>query len=249
MADPFDVRMRFTHQLQNLNASSTASQKAAHYALKNRDMDEDLHSCILEQLELTSMNIRANIMYFIEHLCDMAQREQYPGYVTMMQRDIVRVVDAVSPADGSGAANLKVVRKVLLGLQSKSVLQSQTVQEIEEGLKERDTISGPNAALSPRSPNTVNTLNAPSRDDHSVHAGSKANGVTTRLDKRQIEQRIEEDRERHKRLREDIWAVGGDENQDEEFEKMWEEVSDLGSDDYLQAEEEAEERRLALEMG
>ncbi len=51
MADPFEVRMRFTSQLQHLNASVTSSQKAAHYALKYRDMDEDLHSCILEQLE------------------------------------------------------------------------------------------------------------------------------------------------------------------------------------------------------
>lgn len=51
MADPFEVRMRFTTQLQHLSASTTSSQKAAHYALKHRDMDEDLHSCILEQLE------------------------------------------------------------------------------------------------------------------------------------------------------------------------------------------------------
>lgn len=43
--------MRFTSQLQHLNASVNSSQKAAHYALKYRDMDEDLHSCILEQLE------------------------------------------------------------------------------------------------------------------------------------------------------------------------------------------------------
>jgi CTD kinase subunit gamma len=51
MADPFEVRMRFTNQLQHLNASVTSSQKAAQYALKYKDMDEDLHSCILEQVE------------------------------------------------------------------------------------------------------------------------------------------------------------------------------------------------------
>ncbi len=49
--DPFEVRIRFTSQLQNLNASVTSATKAAQYALKYRDMDEDLHSCILEQLE------------------------------------------------------------------------------------------------------------------------------------------------------------------------------------------------------
>ena len=80
-------------------------------------------------------------MYFIEHLCDMAQREQHLEFVRMMQRDILRVVDAVSPADGSGAANVKVVRKVLAGLQNKTILQPETVREIEDGLKERDTLS------------------------------------------------------------------------------------------------------------
>lgn len=58
------------------------------------------------------MNNRANIMYFIEHLCDMSQRENHLDFVRMMQRDILRVVDAVAPSDGSGAANVKVVRRV-----------------------------------------------------------------------------------------------------------------------------------------
>lgn len=54
MADPFEVRMRFTSQLQHLNASVTSAQKAAQFALKYKDMGEDLHSCILEQLERVS---------------------------------------------------------------------------------------------------------------------------------------------------------------------------------------------------
>jgi CTD kinase subunit gamma len=60
------------------------------------------------------MNTRANIMYFIEHFLDMAQRDGHSDYIRMMQRDIIRVVDAVAPDDGSGAANVKVVRKVCL---------------------------------------------------------------------------------------------------------------------------------------
>lgn len=51
MADPFQVRIRFSSQLQHLNASVTSAQKAAQYALKYKAMDEDLHSCILEQVE------------------------------------------------------------------------------------------------------------------------------------------------------------------------------------------------------
>jgi CTD kinase subunit gamma len=61
------------------------------------------------------MNTRANIMYFIEHFLDLAQRDGHSDYIRMMQRDIIRVVDAVAPDDGSGAANVKVVRKVCSG--------------------------------------------------------------------------------------------------------------------------------------
>ncbi|OJD30298.1 ctd kinase subunit gamma [Diplodia corticola] len=236
MADPFEVRMRFTSQLQHLNASVTSAQKAANYALKYRDMDEDLHSCILEQLERNNMNNRANIMYFIEHLCDVAQRESHLEFVRMMQRDILRVIDAVAPPDGSGAANVKVVRRVLAGLQNKQVLLPQTVQELEDCLKERDNIAVAHPALG--SPTGANG-GAPGSGKQTP----RGNGAV-RLDKRQVEQRIEEDRERHKRLREVIWQVDPENNG--EFEKLWEESSDIGDDDYIAAEEDAEERRQAI---
>ena len=99
-----------------------------------------------------NMNVRANIMYFIEHFLDMANKDGHGDYIRMMQRDIIRVVDAVAPDDGSGAANVKVVRRVLQGLQSKNYLEAQAVSEIEEVLKERDTaahdvgLSSPTAA-------------------------------------------------------------------------------------------------------
>ncbi|KAH6668910.1 CTD kinase subunit gamma CTK3-domain-containing protein [Halenospora varia] len=240
--DPFEVRVRFTQHLQHLNASVTSANKAAQYALRYRDMDEDLHSCILEQLERNSMNNRANIMYFIEHLCDMAARENHHDYVRMMQRDILRVVDAVAPEDGSGAANVKVVRKVLQGLQSKSFLLAQTVSEIEECLKERDTLPDAIGLSSPITGDVEMTGTGGARD-----TPKKPNGASyPRLDKKQIEQRIEEDRERHKRLRENIWAVQqGAGGGDAEFEKLWEETSELGEDDFILYHEEAEERAEA----
>ena len=131
-----------------------------------------------------------------------------------------------------------IARKVLQGLHNKGILISETVTEIEEGLKEREILVA-DSALSPIAPNGQTENRAISSST------AKPNGVA-RLDKRQIEQRIEEDRERHKRLRENIWAVS--DKEEEEFEKMWEEASDIGEDDYLVAEEEAMERRQALEV-
>ncbi|KAJ5081944.1 sporulation protein [Penicillium alfredii] len=233
MVDPFEVRMRFTMQLQHLSASVTSSQKAAHYALKYRDLDEDLHSCILEQLERNNMNNRANIMYFIEHFCEMAIKENHTPYVRMMERDILRVVDAVVPPDGTGAANVKHVRRVLTNLQTKDILSAETVANIDAALKDRDTHPAHLDLEQQDAPggNTTSKTGTP--------ASSKAPGM--RVDKRQIEQRIEEDRERNKRLRESMWATTGDDA--DEYAQLCDELSDIGEDDFIRAREEAMERQ------
>lgn len=261
MADPFEVRMRFTAQLQHLNASLTSSQKAAQYALKYKDMDEDLHSCILEQLEKNSMNNRANILYFLDSLCDLSapSAQNHPDYIRMMQRDILRIVDACAPEDGSGAANIKVVRRILEGFERKGVLSQQTVDEINELLSGRDAgmqgvedgsspakaqdggdpmdIDGPTTSQRPSKSTPYSLILEAGKNSASPDVGPPAH----KLDKKLIEQRIEEDRERHKRLREMQWAVPA-KTEDEEFERLWDETSELGSDDLEVFDEEGIER-------
>jgi hypothetical protein len=51
MADPFEVRLYFSNRLRALNPCEDNIDEVATFALKHRDLDEDLHSCILEQLE------------------------------------------------------------------------------------------------------------------------------------------------------------------------------------------------------
>jgi hypothetical protein len=76
MADPFEVRMRFTSQLTHLSASVTAAQKAANFALKNREQDEDLHSVILEQLERVFLSFTICLpLYHILPLVHRGSRE------------------------------------------------------------------------------------------------------------------------------------------------------------------------------
>ncbi|KAF2875173.1 CTD kinase subunit gamma CTK3-domain-containing protein [Massariosphaeria phaeospora] len=237
MADPFEVRMRFTTLLSHLSASHTSLQKAAVFALKNREMEEDLHSCILEQLERTSMNTRANIMFFIEHLCDLANREGAVEFVRRMQRDVFRVVEAVVPVDGTGAANVRVVRKVLQALQAKTLLLPETVSELEAVLRSRD--------IAPSHPFIAD--DATPDGTAAAGAGANARNGGGRLDKTQVMQRIEEDRERHKRLRENIWTVDGDE--EKEMEMMWDECSELGEDDYLGGVEERDDRENGIKFG
>ena len=174
-------------------------------------------------------------MYFMEALCDTAAREDHPEFIRMMERDILKIIDLVAPDDGSGAANVKVVRKVLAGLRAKAYLQPQTVMELEECIKDRDQLGG--AAAGGVSPMDVDHGNSAA-----VKNGTpivKATG-NVRIDKRQIEQRIEEDRERHKRSRESLWKAEKDD--DAEAMQIWESTADAGEDDYIIAQEESEER-------
>lgn len=212
-------------------------------------------------------------MYFIEHLLELAQREGNNDYIAMLQRDIIRVVDAVAPESGQGAANVKVVRRVLNNLQQKGFLEAQAVTEIEEVLKERETdlMSSPvasrndggngadGAAGSGRDGAGGATGAADDAMDIDSQARSQSNSSRRHnarggdagagrnaggLDKKQIEERLEEDRERHKRLRERIWAIPA--GSDAEMWKLWDETSDFGEDDHIMGEEELAEREKTL---
>lgn len=178
-------------------------------------------------------------MSFIEHFCEMATKEDHLPYVRMMQRDILRVVDAVVPPDGTGAANVQHVRRILSSLQSKDILSAETVSEIDAALKDRET--------HPEHLGLEREGQEGAQDGVKSKTGTprrpKAQGM--RVDKRQIEQRIEEDRERNKRYRESMWAVGSDDM--EEWHQIWDDASDIGEDDYIAAAEEAEERNRCLD--
>ena len=127
--------------------------------------------------------------------------------------------------------------QVLNGLQQKTILIPDTVLEIEASLKERDTLPA-HPALSPIEANGQ-------REPQASQTTPKMNGVA-RPDERQVQPRIGEHRERHKRLRESIWAVGAEE--DQEVDRLWDEGSDVGEDDYMAGDEDMSDRKLAVQV-
>lgn len=130
---------------------------------------------------------------------------------------------------------------MLQGLLAKGYLESQAVTQIQDVIKERETTADDLELASPNGDTDMVDAGPPKS---ATKSGRK--GTLHRLEKRQIEQRIEEDRERHKRERENIWAVPG--GGDAEMNKLWEETSDWGEDDdRLLAEEEADFEQ-AMEM-
>lgn len=131
--------------------------------------------------------------------------------------------------------------KVLQGLQSKGFLDDQVVVQIEDVIKDRGT-KDHDLGLSSPVENPAMIEQTPAHPP----GQQPRRPAPTRLDKRQVEQRIEEDRERHKRERESIWAIPKGEGA--EMNKLWDETSDFGEDDDRLITEEGGDFETEMEM-
>lgn len=168
-------------------------------------------------------------MYFLDYLCELSKREGCTQYITSIKRDLPQIVKLVAPGTKAGAMNIKVVLKVLQSLQQKSLLPDGEVATITTQLLERSKDAEGNIA----NPGTTGLV-----DRH--------DGIHD-LDHETIDQRMEEDRERHKRLREDAWAV----EPDKEVEAMMEAARRAGGLTEKLAQEcrdDGRERDVAVEL-
>lgn len=207
--DPFEGRLAFLKILKKLTASQQSQIKTAQFALRHKDLDEDLYNCVLEELELSSPNSRVNIIYFLETLCDYSYRNGCDSYISMIRKDISKIVQIVAPPGPQGAANISAVRKVIENLKNKAYINDQDFLQIEASLSKRED----------KGPNTIQNKDI--------------------FSKKEIFRRIEEDRERHKRLRENIWVVPqSDTGINIELENAWETTSSLDEYDFEFMQEE-----------
>ena len=58
------------------------------------------------------MNVQANIMHFIEVFLDQARKDGQQVFINLIQKDMAKIVDIVTPPSGTGYVNVKTVRKV-----------------------------------------------------------------------------------------------------------------------------------------
>ncbi|KII95454.1 hypothetical protein PLICRDRAFT_48412 [Plicaturopsis crispa FD-325 SS-3] len=252
--DPFEVRIEFLTLLRRLNASQQSIQKVVGYARKYfSSCGEDLWDCIVEECQKGSINNRINIFYFLDALCETSliyrTHPKAPGpeassssasYVDYVARDLEKIVEYVVPEGREGLPNLNSTKQILENWRTKRFVDPQKVDDVMTALEKRDTPA----------------------DDSSTEAPSRPPGTT--LPRAEIFKRIEEDRERHKRLRERRWvqpvshnpsnhmlpqlasflpltdARDGEEELtlDIEFENEWETTSDWNEDDDEAAQEE-----------
>ncbi|KAF8138931.1 CTD kinase subunit gamma CTK3-domain-containing protein [Boletus edulis] len=199
--DPFEVRMQFLGLLRKLNATQQSIQKVVGYALK-------YFSRCGEDLWEAPLIHRINILYFLDSLCEsslLAKAHQpipaessscYPSslltpharhakqantsfYVDYVSRDLRQIVECVVPVGRQGLPNLTSTKQILENWRTKRIIEPQRVDEVMQ----RPPLPHnphPRAVLVPE------TM-------HISLAG-------------EIFKRIEEDRERHKRLRERRWV-------------------------------------------
>ncbi|KAK0469166.1 CTD kinase subunit gamma CTK3-domain-containing protein [Desarmillaria tabescens] len=259
--DPFEVRIQFLALLRRLNATQQSIHKAVGFAVKYfAPCGEDLWDCIVEECQKGSINSRINTLYFLDSLCEMSllvkshakvvrsNRPESNQYVDYVARDLGKIVEYVVPSGREGLPNLISTRQV--GLQP-SILNASSSRDyvrlpplqILESWKSKRVIDPEiiDEALSNLSARENNP--GESNSTHRAH-----------LPRQEIFKRIEEDRERHKRLRERRWVQPISHNPstqqltsfmpftekgdgefelslDIEFENEWDTVSDWNEDD------------------
>ncbi|EJD38687.1 hypothetical protein AURDEDRAFT_91842 [Auricularia subglabra TFB-10046 SS5] len=244
--DPFEVRMQFLSLLRKLDAKQQTIQKVVAFALKHFPRcGEDLWDCVIEECTRGSIHMRINILYMLDSLCETSLLNRHlaaasssraspgtktpatdsqPAYVKYVARDVDMIVDLVVPDEQDGLLNLMSTRQILETWRSKRIIDPHIVDKVLQSLDERKN-------------RLYDFASASSKTFH-------------RTD---ILSRIEEDRERHKRLRERRWVQPADQNHaptlasfgrsendslDIEFTNEWETTSDWNEDDDEAALEE-----------
>ncbi|TFK68468.1 hypothetical protein BDN72DRAFT_888543 [Pluteus cervinus] len=257
--DPFEVRMHALGLLKRLNASQQSIQKLVTFAVRNfTQCGEDIWTCIVEECENGSINSRINILYFLDSLCEtcllLASRPTSSSsqvnagiasglYVKYLAQDVAKIVKSVVPEGREGLPNLISTKQILESWRTKRIIDPQKVDDV----------------LS-----TLNARKAAGTTSEEAPTGSSARQSSS-LARAEVFKRIEEDRERHKRLRERRWVQPITHNPashhppqlasflplpdtdgalevslDIEFENDWETTSDWNEDDDEAAREEAE---------
>ncbi|KAK9449849.1 CTD kinase subunit gamma CTK3-domain-containing protein [Limtongia smithiae] len=211
--DAFDARLKFTELLRRLTASVQSATKCAQFAIKNSDMSEDLYSCIVEELDKATLNSRINLLFLLEVLCDNCSRTGLEDYLEMVKRDLWPIFDKVVPITQGALANVAHARKALDNLRQKGVITAEIFDDVSVLMAEREA--------------------EVSKDEYQIH--KKASLFSTE----DILKRMEEDRERHKRMRENVWEIPPGNAIEIEFSEAWETTSDLGDDDYELMREES----------
>ncbi|CAD6907304.1 unnamed protein product [Tilletia laevis] len=197
--DPFQIRMDFSSQLRRLSASQQSIQKVVYTMSKHASRaSDDLWDCIVREASKASLNARLNILFLIDALVTGADGALsadpsssaaaglsplvLAAFRPLITRDLVSLIDNVVPLTPDGIRlNLASTRAVVSSWRTGSILSPDLLTHILDRLEaRRDELA--------RLPLALQTSD-------------------TEFSRAEVLQRIEEDRERQKRLRERSWIL------------------------------------------
>ncbi|KAF8437275.1 CTD kinase subunit gamma CTK3-domain-containing protein [Boletus edulis BED1] len=177
-----------------------------------RDVGRTLWECIIEECQKGSINHRINILYFLDSLCESsllakahqpipaessshAKQANTSFYVDYVSRDLRQIVECVVPVGRQGLPNLTSTKQILENWRTKRIIEPQRVDEVMQVLTSRQT-----------QPTESSVASAPALTSQPPPSRGPGAGNDAHLSRGEIFKRIEEDRERHKRLRERRWV-------------------------------------------
>ncbi|KAJ1986716.1 hypothetical protein H4R33_003202 [Dimargaris cristalligena] len=205
--DPFEARLTFVEMLSKVTANIQTTQRPVTFAMRHVSLYEDLYQCILERMDALSVASRLNLLGVIDALCTVSLGRQFKDYANLVERDLVAIFEKVIPEGTEGDVNMAEARKIF------------------ESWKRRGLFRH-SANMS-----KVETEFSKRRQGTEPIAGE------TTMRNTDILRRMDEDRERHKRTKEEIWLCI-DESEEAEFESAWENTSDLSPEDARVIQEE-----------
>ncbi|KAJ1732523.1 hypothetical protein H4S06_005099 [Coemansia sp. BCRC 34490] len=247
--DPFEARLLFGNMLDNLTGAQPTIDRVAGFAVKNSSVADNLLDCMTEKLEKLAVPPRLNVLLVVDAILlavsrrtrgtAAAEEEQQEeedarrSWVDLIRKDVVRLVRDVVPESPAGDGNVPQVRKVVSGWRRKGVFDKKVLASVDKLLANR---AGGGA--------TAEQNNNTSSNGNAATAAESSGGMKHQ----EILRRIEEDRERHKRHKEDAWIRPSNEPAHCELEAYWETTSDFNDADWFELAAENSNYRQELEL-
>ncbi|GJN92259.1 hypothetical protein Rhopal_005289-T1 [Rhodotorula paludigena] len=190
--DPFEVRVQFVTLASRLGSSVASISKVAAFALKHAaKCADDIWDCYLDEVAAANLNSRVNLLYLLDALLDKegpraahnaptSTKGVHTSYRELVERDLANVVRLVVPDSREGVLNWMATSQVLRSWKTRRLLDADILDQVSTELEDRK------AAL---------------------HADSSDSSTFANFSRNDILRRIEDDRERHKRLKERLWVL------------------------------------------
>ena len=129
--------MTFLKMLRSLSATQDASIRLAQFAIKQQHLDEDLFSCVIEELHSSTPNNRVTILYFLEALARECRKAGVSSYLSMLKTEFESIIETVASEDREGAANVVPVKQVLQHFKEGGLLEDALLDKVNASLSRR----------------------------------------------------------------------------------------------------------------